>query len=303
MSIVDSSAIIGKMKRKIGLFIGLLGIISLAFGGVRVFSMQSSKQGMLRVNSVPVASTFLGNKHIGRTPIDEKADAGEYTIKLSPESTTPPLASWQGTIHVAPNLLTYVNASLAESEFATAVDILWLEKISGKQPELFITTNPDGATVALDGDTKGISPITLTNVSSGDHMVSVSAPGFAPRSVKAKITPGFRVVAQIKLALTGENEKPPEASASPSITPTTTPKATPTKSAGIEPVKPYALIKDTPTGFLRVRMEPSTSSTEAGRVNPGEKYSIYDSQNGWFQIKYDGANKGWISGQYADKIE
>jgi uncharacterized protein YgiM (DUF1202 family) len=38
-------------------------------------------------------------------------------------------------------------------------------------------------------------------------------------------------------------------------------------------------------------------------VNPGEKYSILDSQNGWYEINFDGTNTGWVSGQYATKVE
>jgi uncharacterized protein YgiM (DUF1202 family) len=100
----------------------------------------------------------------------------------------------------------------------------------------------------------------------------------------------------------------PSPVASPSGKATPTPKVslgkTATSSALIaDPSKPYVVIKDTPTGFLRVRIEPSTSASESGRVKPGEKYSIVDEKSGWYEIKFDGVNNGWISGQYTSKVE
>lgn len=303
--------IVGVMKQKLSFFVGIVGIIALVIGGMKLWSSRSPKQGVLKVNSIPTASIFLDNKHIGRSPFDEKVGVGDYTIKISPESAVSSIASWQGTIKIASGLLTYVNANLAESEFLTAVDTVWLEKISSKGTELSVTTNPDGATVTIDGELKGITPLSIASIVPGDHTLTVTSPGFLPRTLKIIATSGFKIIASMKLALSGEPSQPAEASASP--TPTSTVKATPTpktsktatSSASTlpDPPKPFVRIKDTPTGFLRVRMEPATTATEAGRVNPGEKYTIVDSQNNWYQIKYDGTNSGWISGTYAEKVE
>ena len=51
-----------------------------------------------------------------------------------------------------------------------------------------------------------------------------------------------------------------------------------------DPAKPFVTIKDTPTGFLRVRMEPSTAATEAAQVKPGEKYVFPKSEVNWKKI-------------------
>ncbi len=287
------------MKGKLGFLLVLIAIVALVIGGMKFLSSRSPKQGVLKVNSNPTVSVFLDNKHIGRSPFEEKTDSGEFTIKLVPESTVTSIASWQGSVRITPNLLTFVNADLAESDFTSAVDVLWLEKISSKDSELSVTTNPDGATVSLDGETKGITPLSLSTVSVGDHTVTVTSPGFVTRTLKIKTTAGYKVVAIVKLALSGQGMTPtPESSPSATLTPKTTPAQT-----GTEPKKPYIIVKDTPTGFLRVRMDASTSATEAARVNPGEKYTILDTQNGWYQIRYDGTNNGWVSGQYVTKVE
>jgi len=55
-------------------------------------------------------------------------------------------------------------------------------------------------------------------------------------------------------------------------------------------------IKDTPTGWLRVRETPQ--GKEIGKVYPGDVYQFLAQDNGWYQIKF-GDQEGWISGKYA----
>lgn len=300
------------MKRKLLFLLGIFLLLIVIGGFIKLLSARTPKEGELRVESAPVVSVFLDNKHLGRSPLKEKLKTGEYTLRLVPESATGELAPWQGKISVGANLLTYVNAVLSDSELSSAVDILWLEKSVAKKPELSVITNPDGATVVVDDTTRGVTPLTMQDIDVGEHSLTIASPGFLTRTMKIKLTSGFKLIASLKLALSTAGAQPEPASASAEIsgtpTPTTKPgvtkSPTPTGTAAKpDPQKPYALILDTPTGFLRVRMEPSTGATEAGRVNPGEKYHISDEKSGWYEISYDGTNDGWISGQYADKVE
>ena len=291
------------MKRKFGFLVIFVVVTLIIFGAVRLLGSRAPKEGELRVDAAPTVSVFLDNKHIGRTPLREKVTAGEYTIRLVAESTTGEIAPWQAKISVGANLLTYVNAVLSESELSSAVDVLWLEKSVVGKPELSVITNPDGASVVLDDVTKGITPLTISDMTAGDHMLTVTSPGFLTRTMKVKLTAGYKLIASMKLALSAGGVPQPEAT--PAATTLTTPtlKSGAAATSSATPQKPYVLIKDTPTGFLRVRMEPSTAATEAGRVNPGEKYHLFNQQTGWYQISHDGTNKGWISAQYADKVE
>ena len=295
------------MKRKIGFFLVVIVILLIIGGVIKLLVNRAPKEGELRVDASPNVSVFLDNKHIGRTPLREKVAAGEYTIRLVADSTTDDIAPWQSKIFVGPNLLTFVNAVLSDSELSSAVDVLWLEKSVVGKPELSIVTNPDGASVVLDDVTKGITPLTISDVAAGDHTLTVTSPGFLTRTMKVKLTTGYKLITSMKLALSAAGSQPQESTSAAVVptTPTPSTKAgeTATSSGTATPQKPYATIKDTPTGFLRVRMEPSTGATEAGRVKPGEKYHIFNQQTGWYQISHDGTNKGWISAQYADKTE
>lgn len=300
------------MKRKILFLVGLVGLVVVVALLVRALTNRSPKQGELRVDSSPAASIFLNNKNIGRSPFTDKVTAGSYTIKLVPDSVSAQLSPWEGQIVVGQNVLTYVNATLAQSELTTAVDVLWLEKISSKNSELSVTTTPDGATVMVDDATRGITPLTLADITPGDHTVTITSVGFLTRTLKVKLTPGYRLIVTMRMGLAPGGQQPV---ASPAATPVTTgtPTVTPTpktatSSATVpDPAKPFITIKDTPTGFLRVRMEAGTSATEAGRVNPGDKFTILEtetvSETPWYQIKYDGTNTGWVSGQYTVKTE
>lgn len=291
------------MKRKFGFFVILIVILLVIGGVIKLIVSRTPKEGELRVEASPNVSVFLDNKLLGRTPLREKVTAGEYTVRLVAESTTSEIPPWQSKITVGANLLTFINAVLSESELSSAVDVLWLEKSVAGKPELSVVTNPDGASVVLDDVTKGITPITVSDIPSGDHTLTVTSPGFLTRTMKVKLTTGFKLIASMKLALSAGGVPQPETTPAVGTTPTPSLKPGSTATSSATPQKPYAVIKDTPTGFLRVRMEPSTSATEAARVNPGEKYHIFSEQNSWYQISYDGTNKGWVSGQYADKVE
>jgi len=85
---------------------------------------------------------------------------------------------------------------------------------------------------------------------------------------------------------------------SASTTPVTVATSTPTSApAVILQVK----INSTPTGYLNVRSEPSTSGTILTQVHPGEIYTYTAVKNGWYEITYSGFNQGWVSGQYVTK--
>lgn len=294
------------MKRKILFLVSLVGLVAVVIVVVKALTNRGPKQGELRVDSSPAVAIFLDNKNIGRSPYTDKVQSGNHAIKLVGDSTTIQLVPWEGQIVVGQNLLTYINADLSDSELTTAVDVLWLEKISSKNAELSVTTSPDGATVMVDDSTKGVTPLTLADITPGEHTVTVTSVGFLTRTLKIKMTPGYRLIVTMKLGLS-PGGSPPTASPSAKVNPpaggTPTPKTATQSANQPDPAKPFLTVKDTPTGFLRVRMEPSTAATEAARVNPGDKFHIEDTKDTWYQIKYDGTNLGWVSGTYVEKTE
>lgn len=272
-------------KRILGVILLLLAALS--FAGYRFYIGKAGGIGGLRVVSTPTASVFLGDKLLGRTPYEDKLATGDYIVKLVPEGTSTAAASWQGKVSLRPGVLTFVNRELGATDLSSAGEILYLEKISDKDAQVAVLTNPGGAVVSLDGQEKGAAPLLLRNLSPGDHDLAVSSSGFISRSIKVKTTDGYKLTANFQLAVAGGS----------SATPSATPAASGDKGTIM------VVIKDTPTGWLNVRAEPSLSATVSAKVNPGEKYPLLDTNDGWYKIRYDAKNDGWISTQYADKQE
>ena len=308
------------MKQKVVFLIGIVLLFVIIGIITTVIRSRAPKQGELKVESQPSASVFLDDKHIGRTPIGKtsyKVNPGEYTLKITPDTGAVTLANFQEKIIITPNTLTYVDVILSESELTTSSYVLGLEKMTGKKSELSVVSTPDGANILLDDEPKGVSPLVISDLTPGDHTLSLVSRGFITRTIKIKLNAGYRLIAAVRLALApGGSTLSTDASAtasatsikptpkgSPALTPTGSPKVTPTKTTSADPMKPYALIKDTPTGFLRVRSDAATSSAELARVKPGEKYSILDEKTEWIKIQLEATKSGWISSQYAEKIE
>lgn len=286
------------MKKKLLLLLFLF----FAFGVfvlVRYFlSKRENSYGRLKVQSSPVSSIFLNNLAIGRTPFEDKVKEGEYILKLIPEGVATDTASWQGKIKIYQNSLTYVERELGSSDLTSAGSIFSTTKMMTKPKaanfgEIEVETEPAGAMVYLDNDEKGLAPLILTDVPAGDHELSVFSPNFFRRSQKINVDPGFRVIAQFKLAIDPSQKKIEIKDEEEEK------KAT--ESAQTK--KTYVEVLDTPTGWLRVRSEPSINASEAARVKPKDKFELLEEQNGWYKINYEKDREGWISSQYAKKVE
>ncbi|MBI4990521.1 SH3 domain-containing protein [Candidatus Gottesmanbacteria bacterium] len=243
----------------------------------------------LKINATPPADIFLNDKLVGKTPYDDKYRTGEYVLKLIPQDSTASSSAWQGKIKLNPNVLTFVNRDLGPSELTSSGEILTLEKISQNEAQLNVFSIPDAAIVLLDGVERGVSPLFSGDLTPGEHDVAVVSPGYVGRTVRVQLTTGYKLIINFQLALSKKEE---------AIVGEATP--TPSLTSPVAQGKPYVLIKETETGFLRVRSSPSKSATETAQVKPGDKYPFLDEQEGWYKISYDG-KEGWISNRYAEK--
>lgn len=59
-----------------------------------------------------------------------------------------------------------------------------------------------------------------------------------------------------------------------------------------------AKVKDTPTGWLRVRKEPSLAGVELGKVNAGEILEVLETRAGWVKVKTKDGLEGWCASDY-----
>jgi len=297
---------------------GIAASLALVLIGLVVKSKFLDKPGpaAISISTAPKATVFIDGVQAGTTPyLNDKIQAGEHTVKLIPEATTDNLATWEGKVNLTSNILTVINRTLGPSESASSGEIIWLEKISSKdKSSLAVISVPDQAVVKIDGEPKGFTPVALENLNPGSYQIVIASPGYEERTISAKTIAGYKLIVNVQLAkkIEGIEEATPSGEnveAGPTPTPKTspTPKATP--RATVTPLeKPYVKIKETPTGWLRVRMEPSTAATEAAKVYPGDMLPYLNEEKTvggtkWYKIEYEKDKEGWVSGVYVELVE
>jgi len=274
-------------KRGLLLVIAVLGV-----GGLVAFVFHgplAKGKATVQLNAFPKATVYVNGREAGTTPYkNDTLEAGEVDFKLIPEASFS--ASWQRKLTLAPKTESIVNWEFDPNPDNEAGAILYFEKTGLRDKAgLIVTSEPDNCSVSVDGQMRGFSPLNLEDIGEGSHKIFISLPGYKAREVMARAINNYRLVLEVKFAKevvsTESLPEPEEPNEKPTID------------------KPYVLIKDTPTGWLRVRMGPSTAATEAAKVDPGGKYALLDEKSGWYKIKYEQGKEGWISGRYAEKFD
>lgn len=268
----------------------LVGIFLLMRVAAATFAPKG--KGALQITSNIKAAAYLDNKPIGDTPLcrcegNDILPAGEHELRIVPEDRS--FAPFSAKIEINTGVLTAVDRTFLPGSFASAY-ILTLVKNNSSDPQLFIASIPEGALVSLDGESKGITPILLNPVSASEHEVEIQKQGFSKKTVRIRAVPSYKVVLNVLL---GTKSGVDELQEAPNQ------ETTPTQAAPVK--QELVLIKDTPTGFLRVREQATTASQEIGRVNPQETYPLLDENAGWFKIELEDKTAGWVSKQYAEK--
>lgn len=291
------------MKVAIAVILVLLGLGAVGFGGYKYLESKKPSAG-LKIDTNPPSLVFIDNAQVGQTPVEKILQPGEVNVRLIPSSTSSALTTYQTKVRLTPQTFTVIRRDFGATDADSAGEVVNLDPQPGSKTASLavVTSSPDSASVTLDGQPQGLTPILISSITPGDHQITITAPGFTSRTIAAKAVIGYKLNINAKLA--GQLPPPeplPTLEPTPSTTPSATPKPTPISTLP----KPYVEIKDTPTGFLRVREKPSTSSKEVGRVNPGDRYPLLTTNSGWYQIKVDleATSSGWISSQYATKFD
>lgn len=320
------------MKKNI--LIAIVAILSILLVGViiktKVFS--GPTLAALKINSDPQATVFIDGTQVGITPFfDDKIKAGEHAVKLVPGSGEVNFGVLEKKVSLVSTALAVIDYSFKEKQSETYGQILSLEKITSRdKAALSVISIPDQAVVKINNDPKGFTPLLLENFDPGSYQIVVSSPGYEEKAISpVNLIAGYKVKIEVKLAQkmegieestsSGEALGVGDSAALDSPTPTQAPKTTPTPTptgtkAKISPTptsasreeieKPYIKIKDTPTGFLRVRSTPDSSAdNEIGRADPGDTYPyLNEQQNGWYKISFED-KEGWVSGTYAQLVK
>lgn len=234
--------------------------------------------GLKQTSGISVLSTpsgalvFLNEKQVGKTPYEDKGlEVGDHVVRLEKEQ-----ASWQGRVKLTSGTVTVINRDLAEDEASSAGEILNLDRGKG----LTIISSPTDADIEIDGKAYGKTPVTL-NIGAGERTILVSHANYLKRSIKANLPENFNLTVSVDLALSEAD-----------LTTITTPVITQT---------PIVSVKQTPTGFLRVRDKPSLNGKEIAQVKPGDMLIFLEEQGAWDRVRLSDGTEGFVSSSYVEK--
>lgn len=231
------------------------------------------QKGGISILSTPEeASVFLDGKEVGKTPFEDKnLEIKQYNVKLDKDGAT-----FQGNVKLTPGTLMIINRDLAKNQASSSGEILSLERGSG----ITIISNPQDSEVEIDGKVIGITPISI-KLADGEHTILVSHANYYKRSIKALLPKDYNLTVSVDLAL---SEADLTAISAPVISQT-----------------PKVIVKQTPTGFLRVRDKGSLSGLEIAQVNIGDKLILLEELNGWDRVRLPGGIEGFVSSAYVEK--
>lgn len=274
------------MSRTILLIAGVVLII-LGVGGFFLRSKLFPGKAGLLVETIPQATVFLDGEQVGTTPYNVVRNSGEVTLRLVPQADGTALSPWGAKVRLVENVKTIVRREFGETESKSAGEILSFEKVAGQSAQLAVISTPDSAQITVDGEVRGFTPVKISSISVGEHKIVLSYLGYKEREINARAEADYKLTIDATLAQIEELQPTEEATPSGKL-----------QKTQIE-------ILDTPTDFLRVRMEPTTTATEAAQVKPGQKFTLLEESTDkkWFKIEYEKSKQGWISAQYAKKIE
>lgn len=272
-------------KRKLAVISLLLGGL-LLIGALFLSGVLRSRGAGLLVESDTPSQVYINNEVVGRTPFSADLETGEITVKVVPDAIDKPSMPYETKVVLESGIETVIRRNLGETLESSSGEVISFKKTGGEEASIAVVSIPDGAQVILDGQNKGTTPLTISDVSVGVHNMEVKAPGFTTRQFGIKTAAGYRLTAIVNLAVSTQKEIP---------------EATP--EAQIEEKKQVQTVEilTTPTGFLRVREEATTASREIAQVKPGDTFELIEenSQKSWYKVKIDENTQGWVTSEFA----
>lgn len=261
------------------IFISVVVLI-LRFGSKPLADLLGLKERSgIRIEAAPPGDVLIDGQNVGKTPYQsDQLTVGEHLVELKATRDGGQVLNWQGKVTLNPGAVTVVNRELAESVASSSGEVISLEKGEGA----ILISTPEGAEVSVDGKVVGNTPLRVDQLSAGEHVFLVGRTGYLKRSIKAASVDGYRLTIVVDLALS---------------------EADLTKVVNTQPLQTsqQVTIRQTPTGFLRVRAEPSTSADEVGRVAPGDTLTLLEEVPNWFRVRLSDGKEGYISTTYAQK--
>lgn len=281
------------------------------------FSKQPSA-GLLVLTDDQLARVYVNNQLAGDTPVEQsKLQPGTHRVRLEPHDQH--LQTHEVIVKLYPNTQSVINWQLGTTVDEHAGVVLELEPAQHVDtPHLIVQSNPDISIVQIDGKSAGLTPVIENGLADGEHELQVSAPGYLRTKHFVRLIRGYTLRATVTLPReaspipsnpTTEQEAQGEGSASESISVSASPPATRAASRRDVVLQGETtsreelgvlVVRETPTGELRVRTAPNTTSQQIDVVQVGTRLSYVQEQPGWYEVEYAPQKYGWVSGEYVE---
>ncbi len=146
-------------------------------------TMSTAILGTVVITSVPGATVYLDSNVAGvvnsaGTLSLNGVTTGNHLLRV----TAPGYNAWLNTVYIQANVVNTVSASL------TPIGVT--PTIAPATGGLAVASSPTNAAMYIDGVYRGSTPLTVTGLSPGDHLVRVSAPGYVDYTTTTTVISG-----------------------------------------------------------------------------------------------------------------
>ncbi len=283
---------------------------SLLLGGCTPKDLFVKPPAGLDITTNPPSTIYLNGDNKGETPFSDKnLKPGEYTLRLVPSSGEA-LSPFETKVVLTSKVSTVVTRNFAQSDLDSSGYTLQLQEDPSGQTYLSVISEPDTINVTIDDKPSGFTPLSKISTTPGAHNILATSPGYLEQTLSVNTVKGYNLIVNFTLAPNpvSTTSATPAQSIDPSPLPSpslpSAVKATSSPTSLTPTTKPYILIEETGTGWLRVRKESSGSSDELGKANTGEKlpYLGETTDLGWHKVEFE-SSVGWVSAKYSTLVK
>lgn len=163
----------------------LAGILFFVFGRGLVDKITNLRgKSTLIVKTDPAkAKVFVDDEFIGESPLTfEEIKPGERKISVRSDTN-----NYETSILFIPNAQATITRNLGVSPTFSSGGNVWFEQKNGTTI-LRVVSDPDQASVFVDGTEIGKTPFSSTSITDGDYDIKVEKPGYKSASQRVKIS-------------------------------------------------------------------------------------------------------------------
>jgi hypothetical protein len=239
----------------------------------------SNKKTGIEIMTNPSAKIYINGKNEGNAPyknndlkpgeIDLRLEYGEIVVNKK--------------IKLKDGSASVIDWNFGQNEEESGGYVLSMEKTGDKKMVgLIATSTPNKSILSIDDQNLNYTPKKIDNLGEGDKKITISFPSYKSTNIFIGGVKGYRFIIEAKLAK--------EEVIMSTIEPTPTSLAE----------KKMITIKETETGWLRVRDSSSSAGSEITKINPGESFELIEESGDWVKIKLNDNKSGWVSATYVD---